>query len=92
MGQILNLELQTVAQSGGTAFDQACFIVAMQVVAELHARATALENQAHNLVIAQNPGLVDANGNPLSRPARRRIEKMADEMVPEASETETPQA
>jgi hypothetical protein len=81
---VLNLEFQTMSQQGASPFDQACFIIAMQVIGELNNRAETLEKQALDLVVANNPGLVDPNGNPISRPARRKIARQADEMEPTA--------
>jgi hypothetical protein len=91
--QVLQLEFQMMVQNGASPFDQACFIIAMQVVGELQTRAETLEKQALDLVVAANPGLVDPNGNPISRPARRKITKQADETAPDVLVTgEEPQA
>jgi hypothetical protein len=56
----------------------------MQVMGELKTRAEQIEKQANDLIIAQNPKLVDVDGNPLSRPARRKIEKESEKVVPQA--------
>ncbi len=72
-----------MAQAGADQFDQACFIVALQVVGELLTRAEQMEKESLNLVITQNPELVGPDGEPLSRPARRKIEKLADETQPD---------
>jgi hypothetical protein len=92
MLSILGLEFQTLQQQASNPFDQACFVIALQVVGELKTRAEQLEKQATELVVAKNPGLVDQDGNPLSRPARRKIQKKADDVVPDISDTEEVQA
>jgi hypothetical protein len=83
MSGILQVELMTMVQAGADQFDQACFVVALQVIHELTQRAEQMEREALNIVVEQHPGLVGANGEPLSRPARRKIEKLADETQPD---------
>lgn len=71
-----------LGQNESSPFDQACFVIALQVVAELQQKAEFIEKQAMDLAIVRNPGLVDQEGNPLSSRAKRKIEKEASETVP----------
>ncbi len=83
MQSILSLELDTVAKQEGTPFDQACFVIALQVIAELGIRAEQLEKHAYDLAMSQSPDLVDRDGKPLSKPSGKKIQKKADETVPD---------
>jgi hypothetical protein len=60
---------------GGNLFDYSCFGIALHTIAELVENAEQIEKQMTGLVVAQNPGLVDAHGNPISRQAKRQIER-----------------
>lgn len=64
-------------------------VITGNVLKEIHELAVAEEQQLLNLVIAKNPGLVDQDGNPLSRPARRKIEREVQDAT--QKEGENPQ-
>lgn len=72
---ILMKEYQTVATTGGSFFDMSCFGICIQTIAELGDKAEQIEKQLTGLVVAENPGLVGPDGNPISRQARRQIER-----------------
>lgn len=73
-------EAQTIQSSNGNLFDFNCFGIAIQVVTELISNAEAIEKQMTGLVVAQNPGLVGADGQPISRQAKRQIERKKGKM------------
>ncbi len=98
MLEILQLEtqvLQMKQESGELQINPvqyAHLLISSNLCLELHHLAEEAEKQATGIVTAENPGLVDQDGNPLSRPARRKIEKEANKVVPEAEKEEGVQA
>ena len=92
MAPILQSELGHMVESEVPALEVAAMQMALIVTVNLQAAAETLEQQAMNLTIAKNPGLVDPEGNPLSNRARRRLEKEAKETIPFAEEVEQPEA
>jgi hypothetical protein len=84
---ILNLEMQML--EAGQKLDpltMSHILISSHTLSQMQAGAVRMEQEATNLSIVQNPTLVDQDGNPLSRPARRQIEKVADLIVPEVPE------
>lgn len=72
---ILAKEMQTIQTMGGSLFDYSCFGIALQAIAELGEKAEQVEQQMTGLVVAQNPKLVGPDGQPISRQARRQLER-----------------
>jgi hypothetical protein len=92
MLEILQLEtqvLQMKQEAGELVIDPiqyAHLLISSQLCSNLHQLAAEAEKQATDLTIVEHPKLVDQDGNPLSRPARRKIEKEANKIVPEVKE------
>jgi hypothetical protein len=81
MVPILQREMATIQQNGGSLFDFGCFAIALQTITQLGESAEQIEQKMVGLVVAQNPGLVGPDGQPISRQARRQIKRKVDKGV-----------
>jgi hypothetical protein len=92
IGPILASELRNMVESGMPPLETSAMQMALIVVGNLQQSAEFLDQQAMDLTIAKNPGLVDPEGNPLSSRAKRRLEKEAAQTIPSFEPVENPEA
>jgi hypothetical protein len=81
-----------MVESGMPPLETSAMQMALIVVGNLQQSAEFLDQQAMDLTIAKNPGLVDPEGNPLSSRAKRRLEKEAAQTIPSFEPVENPEA
>jgi hypothetical protein len=80
MVPILQREMSTIQQNGGSLFDFGCFAISLQTITQLGESASQIEQQLVGLVVQNNPGLVGPDGQPISRQAARQIKRRVDKI------------